>query len=72
MNELTNEASWAEKLDFFLTIACETEANKNLVEAERFFGMALFCEAKLRPEVVDARQYVTQAGPVYAVAQLMS
>ena len=67
------EPGWSikEKVEVFLSRACEAEAKKNFVEAERLFNFALFCDAKLRPDVVDARQYVNQTEPVYAVAQLM-
>ena len=65
MNDMKNRELLTEKLDVFLTRACEAEVNGDYAEAERLFRLALYCEGRLRPDVTDAKEYVLQAGPVY-------
>ena len=54
-----------EKLEGFLTQACEAEAKGEQAEAKRLFRAALFYEAKSCSSVVSAKEYVEQAMPVY-------
>ena len=53
------------KLESYLNQACEAESERDFEKAERCFKFAFFQEGKLRPEVDDAKKYVTEAGPVY-------
>jgi len=53
------------KLDGLLARAAEAEAKSDLAEAEKAFRLALFCDAKLRPDVTDVVAYVRSAGPLY-------
>lgn len=63
MNEQLNER--AEKLEHYLNLACDAEANGDRVEAERQFRRALCYEGKLRSDVTHARDYAEMVGPVY-------
>jgi hypothetical protein len=69
MNGETQQ-NWTAKLDGALSKAAVAEARGDLAEAERAFRLALFCDAKMRPDVTDMAAYVRSAGPLYpAVAQ---
>jgi len=57
--ELTN------KIESYLSHACEAEAAQDFERAERCFKYALFYEGAFRPEVSSAKEYVAEAGPVY-------
>ena len=52
-----------EKLEVFLSRACEAEAEKDFAEAECQFRLALLCDSRMRPDVTDAKEYVRQSGP---------
>jgi len=68
--DAAGQGNLAARLEMFLLGAAEAEAGGALAEAERTFRRALFCEAKLRPDVTDVLAYVRSAGPLYpAVAQ---
>ena len=69
MNDLTNPKNLKEKLESYLDRACEAEERGDRVEAERLFGIALYCEGLSRPGAGGARNYVQQAGPVYGDSQ---
>jgi hypothetical protein len=66
----TGNLNWQDELESHLDRACEAEAAGNHRDAERLFRIALLCEAKLAPEMTDARAYANQAGPVYADAEI--
>jgi hypothetical protein len=70
MNAQKNPTSLEQKLESFLDRACIAEAGGNLREANRLFRMALLCEGRLRPDVVNYKQYADEAGPVYSEADL--
>ena len=65
MNDVQVSKSWTEKCENYIVDACNAEMKENFVEAERLFRLALFCDGKARPDVMIARDYVNQAGPVY-------
>jgi len=65
MNNAELGQSMKEKLEQFLSGACEAEAKKDFAEAEHQFRLALFCDGRMRPDITDAKEYVRQAGPVY-------
>lgn len=54
-----------EKLESYLNQTCDAEASGDRAEAERQFRRAVFYEAKLRSDVVHAKDYVAMVGPVY-------
>lgn len=60
MSEMTAQKNLKEKLEEFLTRACEAEAKGEQAKAERLFRLAVFCEGKLCPDVVNAKEYVEQ------------
>jgi hypothetical protein len=68
--ETAGREGLAVKLEGFLNRAAEAEAKGDLAEAERVFRLALFCEAKLRPDVTDAAAYVRSAGSLYPAVAL--
>jgi len=70
MKDLITRQNLMEKLESFLTRACEAEGANDHMEAERLFRMALYCEGNLVPKVTYVREYVNQAGPVYKQEQL--
>jgi len=70
MKDLITRQNLMEKLESFLTRACEAEGANDHMEAERLFRMALYCEGNLVPKVTYVREYVNQARPVYKQEQL--
>ena len=65
MNNSTDNTSPKDKIESFLNRACQAEARKDYVEAERLFGMALYCEGLSRPDVASAKDYTNRAGHLY-------
>jgi hypothetical protein len=65
MDAEERKEEWTNKLESYLSQACEAEAAQDFEKAERCFKFALFQEGKLRPEVGDAKKYATEADPVY-------
>ncbi len=65
MSNLSDCQNLKDKLETFLAMACEAEAVGNQMEAERLFRLAIFCEAKMRPDVENNKKYVEEAMPVY-------
>ena len=53
MDQISSESDWSRRLEECLQKACDAEARGDQVEAERFFRMALRCEAKLRDAAPD-------------------
>jgi len=70
MNDLTDHTTLKEKLETYLSRACQAEVDGNYAEAERHFRYALFCEGYLRPDVGGARAHADRAGPVYPGTRL--
>jgi hypothetical protein len=68
--DAAGQENLAARLEMFLLGAAEAEARGDLAEAERAFRRALFCEAKLRPDVTDVLAYVRSAGPLYPAGVL--
>lgn len=66
MADVNTEAElWGESLEDFLHQACQAEAKEDYEAANVLFRRALFYEAKLRPEVTNAKAYVNAVGPAY-------
>lgn len=66
MNNPLRGIDSAKKVDGFLDIACKAEAEKDIEEAERLFELAVRCEARNRPEVINIQAYLDAVGRVYA------
>jgi hypothetical protein len=56
---------WAKRLERFLTIAIQAEAELDYFRAGRAFVLALFCEGRVRDDVTNPWTYIFQAMPVY-------
>jgi hypothetical protein len=63
--EAAEQEGVAVRLESLLARAIEAEARGDLAEAEKVFRLALFDEAKLRPDVTDVAAYVRSAGPLF-------
>lgn len=64
MNEAVDEKPMMQNLEDFLTRAVTAEVGGDLIEAERLFRLALYCDAKLH-DIADCQAYILQVGPVY-------
>jgi hypothetical protein len=56
---------WVKRLERFLTIAIQAEADHDYLRAGRAFVLALFCEGRLHNDVANPWTYIFQAMPVY-------
>ncbi|MFC1675944.1 hypothetical protein ACFL3G_02640 [Planctomycetota bacterium] len=65
MNDAEKRQHFKERLQCFLDRACEAEEKKDYFTAGRLFRLALFSEAKLRPDVNNAYGYIYKAMPIY-------
>jgi hypothetical protein len=65
MNNEEKKRHFKNRLESFLSRACESETNKDYVTAARLFRLALFCETKVRTDINSTYGYIFQAMPVY-------
>jgi len=61
MNEVLSLQWWSEKVEEYLSYACEAEESDNDLAAEMLFRKALFFEAFLRGDLYGIKEYTTLA-----------
>lgn len=68
--ENTQRESWRENLEDFLEQACRAEAKEDYEAANDLLRRALYYDAKLHPEVTNAKAFIGAASPVYKAKQV--
>lgn len=65
VRDVERRTYWTKRQERFMKIASQAEAQSDYFTAGRAFVLTLFCEGRLKDDVVHPWAYVLHAMPVY-------